>query len=105
MDHDRLADDFADFHAWVERAVRILKDHLNAAAQGQQLLALGPGDIDPVIEDLAGRRTLEPQDAAPGGRLPAAALADEPQGLAAADPKVDSIDGFHLADFALNDDP
>src|SRR5262245_28188520 len=105
VNHDRLGDDFADLHARVERAVRVLKDDLNASPQRQEVLALGLGDIDAVEQDLTGGRPLEPQDAAACRGLAAAALADEPQGLAAADPKVDTVDGFDLADPALHHDP
>jgi hypothetical protein len=44
---------------------------LDAAPQRQQLLVLEPGKIDAVIEDLAGGRPLEQQDAAAGCRLAA----------------------------------
>src|SRR5215471_13421783 len=103
VDHDRLGDDFADLHARVERAVRVLKDDLNASPQRQQVLALGLGDIYAVEQDLTGGRPLEPQDAAACRGLAAAALADEPQGLAAADPKVDTVDGFDLTDLPVDD--
>ena len=35
MHLDRLGDDLAHLHAWVQRAVRILEDHLDAPAQRQ----------------------------------------------------------------------
>src|SRR5215470_14905823 len=94
----RLGDDVADLHARIERAVRILEDDLDAAPQRQQLLVLEPGKIDAVIEDLAGGRPLEQQDAAAGCRLAATTLADQPQRLAAAKGEVDAVDRPHLAD-------
>ena len=105
VDHDRLGDDLADLHARVERAVRILKDDLDAAPQCQKVLALRRGDVDAVEQDRACSRPLEPQDAAAGRRLAAAALADQPQRLAAPDREIDAVDGFDLADLAVDNYP
>ncbi len=105
VNHDRFGDDLADLHARVQRAVRILKDDLDPAPQRQQILASHLGDIDAVIDDLAGGRLFKPQDAAAGRRLAAAALADQTQGLAAPDGEVDAIDRLHLAHLAVDDDP
>src|SRR5262249_47942537 len=91
-------------HARIERAVRILEDDLDAAPERQQLLVLEPGKIDAVIEDLAGGRPLEQQDAAAGCRLAATTLADQPQRLAAAKGEVDAVDRSHLADQAARED-
>src|SRR5712691_8230261 len=55
----RLADDVADLHARIKRAVWILEDDLDAPPQCQQLLVLERGEIHAVIEDLAGGRPLE----------------------------------------------
>ena len=105
VDHDRLGNDLADLHARVERAVRILENDLDAAPQCQKVLALRLGDIDAVKKDRACGRPFEPQDAPAGRRLAAAALADQPQGLAAPDSEIDAVDGFHLADLAVDNDP
>ena len=88
-----------------ERAVRVLEDHLDAAPQRDQLPAAELGDIDPVIEDLAGGRLFEPQDAAAHRCLAAAAFADQPQGLAAADREIDAVDRLHVADMTARDHP
>src|SRR5207244_7700795 len=89
----------------VQRAVWVLEDHLEATAQRDQLAAVELGDVDAVIEDLAGGRLFEPQDAAPHRRLAAAALADQPQGLAAADRQIDAVDRLDVADMAARDHP
>src|SRR5215472_15018142 len=102
---DRLGDDLADLHARVQRTVRILEDDLDLASQRQEILAFHLGDVDAVIEDFASGRLFEPQYAAAGCRLAAAALADQSQGLAATDREVDAVNRLHLADFAVNDDP
>jgi hypothetical protein len=78
---------------------------LDAAPQRHQIPALELGNVDAVVEDRAGGRLFEPQDAASGRRLAAAALADQPQGLAALHREIDAVDGLHLTDFAVDDDP
>src|SRR5207244_9762946 len=87
----------------VQRAVWVLEDHLEATAQRDQLAAVELGDIDAVIEDLAGGRLFEPQDAAPHRRLAAAALANEAQGLAAADRQIDAVDRLDVAELEEGD--
>ena len=101
----RLVKDRADLLARVQRAVGVLKDHLDAAAQRDQFAAPEFGDIDPVIEDLAFGRLFEPQDAAAHRRLAAAAFADQPQGLAAVHREVDAVDRLDVADMAARDHP
>ena len=105
MHLDRLGDDLANLHARVQRAVRVLEDDLDAPPQLHQFAPFEPGNVDAVIADLAGGRAFEAQDAAPGCGLAAAALADQPQGLAAADAEVDAIDRPDLADPAMGDVP
>ena len=72
----RLGDDVADLHARIERAVWILEDDLDAAPQRQELLVLEPGEVDAVIDDLAGGRPVEQQYAPAGRRLTATTFAD-----------------------------
>ena len=57
-----------------------------------------------VEQDLAGGRPLEPQDAAAGRGLAAAALAHQAQRLAARDREVDAVDRLHVADLARQHD-
>src|SRR5205823_11381820 len=101
----RLADDRADLLARVQGAVGVLEDDLDAAAQRHQLAAVELGDIDAIIEDLALGRLFEPQDAAAHRGLAAAALADQPQGFAAADRQVDAVHRLDVADMAPRDEP
>src|SRR5262249_1652078 len=91
VDAHRLRKDRADFLPWVQRAVRILEDDLDAPAQRYQRAAVEPGDIDAVVEDRACGRFFQPQDAAAHRRLAAARLADEAQCFAAADGEVDAV--------------
>ena len=94
----------ADLHARVQRAVRVLEDHLDAPAQRQQVPAVQAGDVDAVIDDRALGRAFQAQDAAPGGGLAAAAFADQAQRLAAPDGEVDAVHRLHLAHLAAGDD-
>src|SRR5256885_14226690 len=71
MDLDRLADDVAHGHARIQRGVRILEDHLHAAAHLAHLLAAELGELDAVELHLAGRRLLELEARAPSRRPPA----------------------------------
>src|SRR5713101_1558082 len=104
MDHDRLGDNLADLHARIQRAVRVLENDLNPPPQRQKLFAFQLCDVDAVIEDLAAGRPLEPQDAPAGRGLATAALADQPEGLAAADREVDAINRLNLTDPPVHDD-
>src|SRR5262249_58407646 len=72
---DGFGDDLADRHARVERAVRILKDDLHPAPERPQLGGAERDEIAAVEEHAAGRRPLELNQAAAGGRFAASRLA------------------------------
>jgi hypothetical protein len=93
----RLGDDLADGHARVQRAVRVLEDDLQPPPHRAQLVGAELGEVAALEEDLARRRRLELQDAAPRRRLAAARLADQPQRLAAADRERDAVHRAHEA--------
>jgi hypothetical protein len=97
VDGQRLADDFAGGHARVQRGVGVLVDHLHAPPVGQQGLALEMRDVLPVDADRPGGRLEQLEQRAPDRRLAAAALADQPQRLAAADLEAHAVDGMDLA--------
>jgi len=99
----RLGDDVADFHARIERAVGVLEDHLDAPAQRAQFLGPQAREVVAVVDDFAGSRPLEQQDAAAGGGLAAAALADKSEGLATPQGEIDAVDRLDLADEAMGD--
>src|SRR5262249_18712186 len=101
---DGLGDDLAHLPARVQRAVGVLEDHLHAPAQRDQVAPLHAVDVLAVEQDLAGGRLLQPQDAAAGRGLAAAALAHQAQRLAAADREVDAVDRLHVADLARQHD-
>ena len=63
VDGERLAEDLAHAHARVERAVGVLKDHLDAAVVAAELGPRQRADVQAVEANLAARR---PRSAAPG---------------------------------------
>jgi hypothetical protein len=78
----RLCHRLADADARVERAERILEDHLHAPAHAAQLASAKRAQIDAVEHHAAGIRLDEPQHQAPGGGFSRAGLADQREGLA-----------------------
>ena len=100
----RLADDVANRHAGVERRVGVLEDHLHLAPHLAQLLALQLAQVLAIEEHLAAGGAIELQDGAAGGRLAAARFADQAQGLAALDRKVQPVNGAYGAHLTLDDD-
>src|SRR5205823_13123660 len=81
----RLLDRLLDRAAAVQRGERILEDDLHLPAQPPKLAGRQRRDVDAVEEDAPGRRPIEPQQEACERGLAGAGLADEAEGLAAAD--------------------
>ncbi|EGJ74926.1 putative peptide ABC transporter ATP-binding protein [Streptomyces sp. Tu6071] len=104
VDVVRLADDVADRHPGVERGVRVLEDHLDVAAHRLQGAAGELRDVLALVADRAARGLLQVDEHLGDGRLAAAGLADDAEGLAAPQVEVDTVDGLHGADLALEDD-
>src|SRR5204863_6510227 len=108
VDQQGLADIVEQGHARIERAEGILKDHLDLGPQRQQLALRQGREIDDLarsrtIEDLAAGRIDRAQDAARGGGLAAAALADQAERLALLEDEVDAVDGADMADHRLEE--
>jgi hypothetical protein len=103
VDAQPLADAVADRRARVEAGVRVLEDDLHPPAIRLERRALQRHEVDPIEPDRTGGRIDQPQQQAPDGRLAAARLADEAEGLAAPDVERHAVDGLHLADRALQD--
>src|SRR5262249_35225300 len=92
MHAQRLADDVACTHAWIERGKRILEDDLHLPPVGTQIGLAEPGDVVPVERDPAAGRLDEPQDRAADGRFSTAGFADEAESLAGSDREAYPID-------------
>ncbi len=103
VDAQRLGDDLAHSHAWVERRVGILEDDLHLPPHLAHLAPRETGDVAPVEEDLAGRGLRQLHDRPPERCLAAAGLADDAERLAGAHAEVDAVDRMDLADLALQE--
>src|SRR5215213_11490454 len=75
----------------VERRVRILKDHLNAAPQSPCSGRIMGQDVFTAKANLPTRRFIEPDQTATEGRLATAALADQPDRLSRRDRQRDAV--------------
>jgi hypothetical protein len=87
----RFGDDVARRHARVQRGVRILEHHLQAAAERQQLLAAQAERVDAVEPHGAGVGALQHQQCSCQRGLSAAGLADQAKRLAAAQVEADAV--------------
>src|SRR5260370_885981 len=92
-----LANDRADVHARIERRIRVLKDNLDVAAQDAKLGRLQRSDILAFKMDLAPGRFDQAKHATPGGRFTTAGFANQPEGFAAVDVKIDTVDRMDAA--------
>ncbi len=84
-DRQRLPDDLAHRAAGVQRADRILDDHLHAGPDLAQLSTLEGGELRSVEAHRPAGGAGELHDGLAGGRLAAAGLADQAEGLALGD--------------------
>ena len=85
VDVQRLADDLLDRHARIERAVRVLKNHLELAPPRAQGRAAHFQDVLAVERDFPRSRFDEPDDGAAERRLAATAFTDEAERFARRD--------------------
>ncbi len=108
VDPQRIGDDLEDGHARVQRRVGILEDHADVAPVRLEIAEVELRQVDRpavplVIEDLPAGGVVGADDRAPGGRLAAARLADQAEGLALADEEVDPVHGLDMADRAAQE--
>src|SRR5687768_3060841 len=95
MNDPRFGDNLLDPHAWIQRRVGILEDHLYPPADNLQVSRVRSKDIFTVKQRLAGARLLQTHQGAGHGRLAAAALADQPQRFTFVNREIDAIDGLN----------
>ena len=105
VDFEGVADDIDYGHAGVEGVERILEDHAYLLAVRLHFIVGEGPQVDHFAvmvleEDLAAGEVIGAQDAAAGGRLAAAALADEAHSLTLQDIEGDIIDGLDVTDCA-----
>src|SRR5690606_36212547 len=101
---ERLRDDIPHRHARVQGGVRVLEDHLHAAAHPSKLLAANRREIGVFKEDVAPRRAVELENCAAGRALAASALAHQSQRLAPKDVEREPVDCFYRANLSLKND-
>ena len=100
--HQRLGDDVQYRHAWIQRRVGVLEDHLHVAADLPQPVLVQLGDVDRRVGglelevDRAVGGLDRAQDAAPQGRLAAAGLSHQAERLSLVDEQVDAVDGLDV---------
>jgi hypothetical protein len=100
MDANRLADDLANRHPWIQAGIRILKDDLHSAPQGAKLSLRATGDQLTVKNHPAKRRLDEAKHEAAERALAATALTDKAHCLAPADHNRYAVDGADKTLFA-----
>src|SRR6516164_7152305 len=110
VDQKRFADIVEQCHARIERAERILEDHLYLAPERLELRAGHRGQIDHLpyagmIQNLTGRRLDRAQDRTRYGRLAAARFTDEPERFALSYDETHIIDRPHMADHTPEEAP
>jgi hypothetical protein len=96
-------------HAWIQRGCRILKNHLQSAAQPEPFYAglFFAGKICRhfrIINMPAGRLE-QADDCLSGSGLAAARFSDHPETFPAIDIQVDAVQGLDGADFAAQHPP
>ena len=75
------------------------------APERPHLASRQPGDVAALVDDAAGGRLEQLEEAADERRLPAAGLADDAERLALAQREGDAVDRLHGRDLLLEDDP
>src|SRR4029450_12416086 len=105
VDDQRLGDNVADRHPRVQRGVRVLEHDLEVTPDGAHLLA-GLADQLLALElDRPGGGRAELEDGLAGGRLAAARLADQAQGLPLVPVEGQVTGGVDVADAAPDHPP
>src|SRR5436190_12706823 len=96
MDIDRFTYDLADGHARIERAIRVLKDHLEFATPLAEFIAAHFRDVFTFQKNLSRRGVNQTKDGAPQRRFAAATFSDQPKSLAGGDRETHIIDSLHV---------
>ena len=105
IDTHRFPDNICHCHAWVERSVWVLEDHLDPSPKRTHLAVCQFCEVYLFISEseASACRWNEAEDAPSGSSLSTATFADESEGFAALDIETDPVYGFHVADGALKD--
>ena len=104
VDLEGRADDLADTFARVQGGVRVLEDDLQLAPKRAEIALRELRDVLAGERDSAVGQRKQTDKAAPERRLPAAGLADEPEGLSLPNLQRDVVDRMHPRDLPLDED-
>jgi len=97
MNLERFADDLQNGMPRIQRAKRVLKDHLHLATQRPKLGFGKRQNIASVKQDLAGRRRHQFQNRLPDGAFAAAAFSNEPDRRSWFNREADVVNRFDIA--------
>ncbi|MNH99544.1 hypothetical protein D3C73_523190 [compost metagenome] len=100
VDFHRLADQLQHIQTRIQRRIRVLKDRLNAAAERLQPLLPQLAERLSIEEHFSASIVVQPEQAAPDRRLPAAGFAHQPEGFPLADLEAYAIDCFYYSSIA-----
>ena len=92
MHEQRLGEQRAHAAARVERRVRVLEDHLHPGADRSERAVAEPRDVASFEADRAAVDVVQPEQRPPKGRLAAAGLAHNAEGLAGAERDRDVVE-------------
>src|SRR4051812_36793867 len=84
-DYERLGDDVTDPHPRVQRAHRVLEDHLHLLTQETQPTLGNSRDVRALHRDVSRRRPIESRQDPQQRRLTASGLSDDPEPLTLGD--------------------
>ena len=101
MDDQRLDDLLEGVEARIERGIGVLENDLHVAPHGAHLSLVKLQDIATLEPHFSGMRLGEAQDGTTGGGFARAGFAHQRQRLAATDREAHIVDGFDVADMAL----
>jgi hypothetical protein len=92
---ERLGDNLPYRHAWIERAIGILEDHLHLSTDRTQRRFSQARERSSLEDDLASRRLFKLQDATAECGLPTPRLPDQSQSLPAGNREADAVHSAH----------
>ncbi len=94
VDVDSLGDDVSDGHAWIQRSIGILEDHLGRSDEISSGGSRQSGRVLSPVPYRALRRLVEADEGPSYRRLSAPRFADEPECFPPVKGQVDAVHGF-----------
>ena len=104
MHTHRLCQNFTDLHPRVQRTERVLEDHLHILTVFAHLCLIEGSNVIAIKLDRSRCDLFKLQNAAASRSLAAARFTNQSQGFTLVHGKGNTVDRFHLCNFALDDD-